>query len=126
MEYNGGVKSRLGLTDAVRLVRFASMLWIGYLAVLALINLAPWEPPRIPFETPIKHAQAKTLAVRIEVTAGKTILTVRDDGTGFEEDKVSKSGRFGLTGMRERALLAGGELSITSKPGEGTTVRLIV
>ncbi len=55
---------------------------------------------------------------------GGVALEVADDGRGFAFDE-SESG-LGIGGMRERALLVGGELTIESRPGEGTTVRLEV
>lgn len=74
----------------------------------------------------VKHASAKKLTVRLESSQGKVTLTVQDDGVGFDMEKVNKSGHFGLAGMQERAELAGGELEIISKPGEGTTIRLTI
>ena len=50
-------------------------------------------------------------------------LIVEDDGIGFDvEQQLGVRQRFGLTGMRERALLLGGEFDIESTPGKGTTV----
>ncbi len=56
--------------------------------------------------------------------SGGVELTVADDGRGFAFDE--SEGGLGLAGMRERALLVGGELTIESRPGRGTTVRLSV
>jgi signal transduction histidine kinase len=53
-------------------------------------------------------------------------LTVSDDGLGFDPEAVSGDGQYGLIGMRERAKLCNGQLSIDSGPGQGTTVRLTV
>ena len=55
-------------------------------------------------------------------TSGGVELTVADDGRGFAFDE--SEGGLGIAGMRERALLIGGELTIESRPGRGTTVRL--
>jgi signal transduction histidine kinase len=74
----------------------------------------------------VKHAGAKKLTVKLEATGQKMILTVSDDGAGFNTAKNGKTGQFGVAGMRERAELAGGELSIHSEPGHGTTVRLVI
>jgi signal transduction histidine kinase len=74
----------------------------------------------------MKHANAKKMTVKLESAGGKTILSVSDDGTGFNVDAVDKTSHFGLAGMQERAQMAGGELSVTSKPGSGTTVKLTV
>jgi len=70
------------------------------------------------------HANAKRLALRLEPEAGRWKLTVQDDGLGFDpRDKVS-TGHFGLVGMRERAELSGGKLTIDSQKGKGTKVVL--
>ena len=73
-----------------------------------------------------KHAEASKAWVIVEFNTNKTMLTVRDDGKGFElpqkiED-LTLSGKLGLTGMRERAQLIGAKLTIQSEPGKGTTV----
>ncbi len=69
-----------------------------------------------------KHADATRIRVRVSVRAETLILSVDDNGRGF-----NPSGSFsghGLTGMRERAALLGGRLEIRSAPGDGTSVRL--
>ena len=73
-----------------------------------------------------KHAKAKNLTVNLEFIEGKVTLIVRDDGVGFDIEKDDKEGHFGLTGMRERAQLVGGEIIIISKPGEGTSIKLTI
>jgi signal transduction histidine kinase len=74
----------------------------------------------------VNHANAKNLTVRLDYVEGKVTLTVRDDGAGFDVEKSSKTGHFGLTGMRERAQLVGGDLNIMGKPGAGTTIQLTI
>jgi signal transduction histidine kinase len=74
----------------------------------------------------VKHAKAKKLEVKLEPENDKIKLTVRDDGIGFDIKGNGGTGHFGLAGMQERARLAGGDLEITSRPGDGTTVRLTV
>lgn len=69
----------------------------------------------------VQHAAARRVTVELAVN-GATTLRVRDDGAGF--DSVPRPGSLGLSGMRERALLVGGDLSISSRPGAGTTVQL--
>jgi len=73
-----------------------------------------------------KHANAKELTVKLERKDDKVILTVQDDGAGFELKQGAENGHYGLSGMQDRAKLAGGTLEVISKPGEGTTVRLTV
>jgi signal transduction histidine kinase len=74
----------------------------------------------------IRHAKAKTLTVNLDSTGEKVTLTVQDDGIGFDLGKKEKTNNYGLEGMQERAQLAGGELTLISKPREGTTVKLVV
>jgi signal transduction histidine kinase len=69
-----------------------------------------------------KHAEASELSVKLEGTAEGVRVAVSDDGTGFDIDADSPEGHFGLTLMRERAQVAGGSLTITSSPEEGTTI----
>lgn len=71
-----------------------------------------------------KHAGAKQLLVQLEYGRDTVALEVRDDGSGFAAQQGPQPGRFGLTGMRERAVAIGGTLEVTSGPGVGTTVRL--
>ena len=70
-----------------------------------------------------KHADATVVRVRAEVTDGAARLTVSDNGRGFEIDAVPKD-RYGLRGMHERAEGIGAELTIRSRPSDGTQVVL--
>jgi signal transduction histidine kinase len=72
----------------------------------------------------VNHARAKNILVKLELNDGKIKLTVQDDGIGFNPEKNGKPGHFGLTGIKERAKLIGGELNILSQPGNGTTIQL--
>jgi signal transduction histidine kinase len=68
-----------------------------------------------------KHAKASAVTVKLEVEDGALLAEVIDDGCGFVLDATGNGG-FGLIGMRERVLMAGGALSIESSDG-GTTIR---
>jgi signal transduction histidine kinase len=75
-----------------------------------------------------KHAQARSVWVRLDLKTSPWVLTVRDDGRGFDPGQAadsSGSGAYGLLGMRERAELLDATLEIVSRAGEGTTVTLI-
>jgi two-component system sensor histidine kinase UhpB len=67
-----------------------------------------------------QHACARHVDVELSFI-GRTVLRVRDDGRGFVRNV---NGRLGVSGMRERALLVGGQLSIFTEPGDGTTIEL--
>jgi signal transduction histidine kinase len=67
-----------------------------------------------------KHAEAQQVAVQVDAADGTVEIEVTDDGRGF--DTTQTTGGFGLTGMHERAALAGGTVTVTSQPG-GTTIR---
>jgi two-component system sensor histidine kinase UhpB len=69
-----------------------------------------------------QHAAARSVEVELSFV-GRTLLRISDDGRGFVGAEDSG---LGLLGMRERALLAGGKLSVFSRPGEGTRVELAV
>ncbi|BBW97654.1 sensor histidine kinase [Geobacillus sp. FSL W8-0032] len=69
----------------------------------------------------LKHAEARRIDVKLEVACGDVLVSVKDDGKGFDP-AVKKENAFGLIGMRERVELLGGTLTIRSKPGRGTTV----
>jgi two-component system sensor histidine kinase UhpB len=72
-----------------------------------------------------RHSGAKRLSVRLSRRPDAGVeLEVTDDGRGFAFDQAERG--LGIAGMRERALLVGGELTIESRPGHGTTVRLTV
>jgi signal transduction histidine kinase len=66
-----------------------------------------------------RHAQAKTVHIDLKQNPGSLVLTVRDDGVGF--DAVNVRG-LGTVGMEERLRQMGGVLRVTSQPGQGTTV----
>ncbi|HEY9023108.1 MAG TPA: two-component regulator propeller domain-containing protein, partial [Burkholderiaceae bacterium] len=69
-----------------------------------------------------RHAAASMVSVSLRQRAGRWVLEVSDDGSGF--DPGSPRAGFGLLGMAERARMLGGELSVGSTPGRGTTIRL--
>ena len=72
-----------------------------------------------------KHAHAQNVNIDMTASATSLILTICDDGIGFDLDKAVKR-HFGLSTMRERAYQIHGLLDVVSKPGEGTTVWLEV
>ena len=73
-----------------------------------------------------RHAGASKVNVSLSVQNNRLRVTVQDSGQGFNPGNLSEAEGLGLAGMRERAGLAGGTLTLTSKEGEGTTVSLDV
>lgn len=72
-----------------------------------------------------KHAQAASAALRITFGESAVRLSVSDDGQGFTPDQAearAQAGHLGLLGLRERVALAGGQLTVDSAPGRGTTL----
>lgn len=69
-----------------------------------------------------QHSHASKVDVQLSFI-GRTTLTITDDGRGFVR---KRDGGLGLSGMRERALLAGGQLVIWSEHGNGTRVELTI
>ncbi|MGO9337861.1 MAG: PAS domain S-box protein [Terracidiphilus sp.] len=75
----------------------------------------------------IRHAQAKSVRVDLNQEEEFILLVVEDDGIGFRESDLSNTlGSLGLLGMKERAQFCGGEVQISSSPGNGTTVTVRV
>jgi two-component system, NarL family, sensor histidine kinase UhpB len=72
-----------------------------------------------------KHAAARSIRVTLGVENGEVMLTIDDDGRGFDAGSVRR-GRWGMSTMRERAEAAGGRLAVESTPGRGTSVRAAV
>jgi signal transduction histidine kinase len=91
-------------------------------------------PPDVEFElariaqaavaNAVRHADARRIAVSLDFgpgAAGGIRIAVADDGRGFDPRRP-RPGRFGLTGMRERAARVGATLTLVTAPGEGTEV----
>jgi signal transduction histidine kinase len=73
-----------------------------------------------------RHAMASNVEVRLRNTEGAVEMIVRDDGKGFELEELEKypPGYHGLTIIKERAEGLGGNLFITSAPGQGTEIKV--
>ncbi len=71
----------------------------------------------------MKHAQAQHVHIGLhEAADGRVVLTIGDDGVGFEPSDASGSQSYGLPGMQERAALIGAQLDLRSRRGEGSAV----
>lgn len=70
-----------------------------------------------------KHAQASKVDITLSDWEDNYILTVKDNGRGFDPN-LQKALSFGLVGIKERAAMAGGKAEVISQIGKGTTIRV--
>ncbi len=73
-----------------------------------------------------RHARATEIKASLQKPGGNLLLTISDNGVGFNVKDAQGNKTLGLIGMKERALMMGGELTIESEPGKGATVILRV
>ncbi|MEO8613069.1 MAG: PAS domain S-box protein [Chloroflexota bacterium] len=71
----------------------------------------------------VKHSQATEGSISLTTRSGHLELRIRDNGKGFDSEKITPG--LGLGGMRERAALIGANLAILSEPGQGTEIVLL-
>ncbi|MGH2683722.1 MAG: sensor histidine kinase [Actinomycetota bacterium] len=86
------------------------------------VQLLCYQVAREAVMNAVKHSSASEIRVSLERSMDGARVTVADDGTGFDVERGSPEGHFGLTLMRERAQVAGGAFRIESEPGKGTTI----
>jgi two-component system sensor histidine kinase UhpB len=73
----------------------------------------------------VKHADATNVMVRLQQKPEAIALTIKDNGKGFDIDEIltdHQRERIGILGMKERASMVGGSLSIQSRKGHGTQI----
>lgn len=76
-----------------------------------------------------KHARGASVYVTLVEQQGKIILTIRDEGPGFDPQEVARRAgkkNWGLTSMRERAEMIGATYKVTSRKGQGTEVSVVL
>jgi len=73
-----------------------------------------------------RHARATRIDIELELTDEALRLEVTDNGVGIPDSDLNGRKSLGLLGMRERALLFGGEVSISGTPGQGTRVSVSI
>ncbi len=69
-----------------------------------------------------KHARARTVNISLWLSADRALMEISDDGRGFDLEKMQMTIGHGLSNMQTRAHNAGGDIEITSEPGNGTTI----
>ena len=86
------------------------------------IEVALYRIAQESIQNVVKHSRALVATVRFTVDGGVARLEVSDKGVGFERVPGTAHDGYGMLSMAERAELVGGELTVRSKPGAGTTV----
>lgn len=74
----------------------------------------------------VRHSNAKKMVISLEYKNNDFILSIADDGKGFDKDKIADKRTLGILGMKERTSMIGGKYEITSEPGKGTVVVVTV
>lgn len=109
----GGLKLDLHIADRLSSVSADIEQTVYRIAQEALTNV-------------LNHANAHHLTVQLGNFNSHLILTVSDDGMGFDPKVHDLVKRYGIQGMRERAEMIGGTLKVESQPGQGTIVMLSI
>ncbi len=74
----------------------------------------------------LAHTDRASVVARVDIAPHELAALVSDNGAGFDQARLASSTGSGLASMQERAALIGGSLTVTSAPGAGTAVRLLV
>jgi two-component system, NarL family, sensor histidine kinase UhpB len=115
------LSTRVGAQDGPRVKRELQ----GKLPPLpAEVELVLYRIAQESLTNALRHSDARSVTLSLEADAETVLLRVADDGKGMPERLPP--GTAGIAGMRERALLVGGRLTIESRPGQGTEVRLAI
>lgn len=96
----------------------------GETDVPAEVKIALYRIAQEAFNNIIKHARATQVAATLRNLPDEVILTIEDNGRGFDPGSVS-AGRMGLHIMHERARRIGADLAVESKPGRGTEISVV-
>ena len=113
--------NRVGAQDGPRVIRELQ----GKLPALSPeVELVIYRVAQESLTNALRHSDARSVTVSLKADAETVTLRVADDGKGMPAQ--SPDGTAGIAGMRERALLVGGRLSIESRPDQGTEVRLTI
>ena len=112
VEGRSGVEARLVVNELVRLPRSVEQ------ELYRITNEA--------LNNALKHAAANSATVYLQQLDDRVELEVVDDGIGFEPETVRDHGGMGLESIRQRARQLGGEVTICSAPGEGTSVKVAI
>lgn len=125
----GTLRSRVGLLDRVHAAELSLSAEDGIPPLPPDIEETLLRVAEEALHNALRHAAASSVRVSLAAAPdGPVTLSVADDGAGFDVDLPPRAAarRLGLASMRDRARAVGGTLSVTSAPGKGTTVRVVV
>ena len=88
------------------------------------VRLAVYRIVQEALHNALRHGAADEAVVQITMTEGSLRVIIRDNGAGFDPDAVSRPSALGLLSMRERAAAIGATFTVSSRPGDGTTVAI--
>lgn len=108
-----GIKVQLSIPDTTLILPGEKATGIFRVYQEALTNIA-------------RHAEATVIRTSIVVNEVELRLTIADDGKGFDRKEAGNKKTLGLLGMRERIFMMNGQYELSSAPGEGTAVTLII
>lgn len=74
----------------------------------------------------LKHAEASEIIIDLILENDQLVLSISDNGKGFNEDEIRSRKTLGLLGMKERVILLNGQFFLNSSPGKGTTIKITV
>ncbi len=135
-----GTLDQLGLVPAVRWMADQTLAPLGIRTTVAVEGTEERLPPEIEIvlfriaqegiTNIARHSQAHHARIHFRWDANRVMMTIEDDGQGFSpealEEAVVDRGGLGLAGMRERAALLGGTLTVHSAPGQGTRITVVI
>ena len=135
VDLRGSLVEQGGLVETVRtFAGQASTLWGVDVNVEGALSVEPPTPVSLAavqiiqesLNNALKHAQAESINVMINESDGMIRIVVEDKGVGFDpKAHVGKEGHLGLGLMKERANQLGADISLESRPGEGTRVEAV-
>jgi signal transduction histidine kinase len=96
------------------------------IAIDTRLESALFQIARDALENVARHSRAHSALVELAAGGGVAVLSIRDDGAGFDAQAGRARGAWGLALMRERAEAIGGQLRVESSPGSGTKVSVRV
>jgi PAS domain S-box-containing protein len=114
-----GLGSRLGISIAVKSE-------VEKIELEPTIAIEVYRVIQESLTNTIKHAHASSVLIEISQVSDKFRFLVVDNGVGFDEEVLAGKKSFGILGIKERAQRIGAQLAISSCPGKGTRVELLV